>query len=89
MSTASNLLAYTALFRTLLEEHVTDSDVKFFYFCPGQETHEGLVRCAGSSTELLQLHCPGIQRNVPKILHTFPAFQSPQIPSSLGEIRLL
>lgn len=85
----THLLSYTAPFRSLLEVRVTHSDVKCFYFYPGQETHEGLVRCAGSSTELLQLHCPGIQRNVPKILYTLPTFQSPQIPSSLREIRLL
>ena len=89
IASATNLLPCTALFRSPLEVHVTQSDVKRFYFYPGQETHEGLVRCAGSSTELLQLHCPGIQRDVPKIIHTLSAFQGSPIPPSLGDIRWL
>lgn len=50
----------------------------------GQEAHEGIVRCAGSPTELLQLHSTRIKRDVPQVLHPLPALQSPEIPSPLG-----
>lgn len=56
------------------------------FLWPGQEAHEGVVWCTGSSAELLQLHSSRIKRNVPQILHTLPAFQSPEVPSSLGGI---
>lgn len=49
----------------------------------GQETHEGVVWCAGSPTELLQLHCARIKRNVPKIFHPLPALKGPEVPPPL------
>lgn len=56
------------------------------FLWPGQEAHEGVVWRTGSSAELLQLHSSRIERNVPQILHPLPAFQSPEVPSSLGWI---
>lgn len=60
----------------------------FHLFSTGQETDEGIIRRAGSSTELLQLHSAGIKRNVPQVLHPLPAFQSPEIPPPVGGSRL-
>lgn len=49
----------------------------------GQEADEVSVWRSRSSAKLLQLHCPGVERNVPQILHPVSALQSSAIFTSL------
>lgn len=57
----------------------------FVYVSPptGQEANKGPVWCAGPSSELLQVHSTGVQRDVPSLLHQAAALQSHQVPSAV------
>lgn len=53
------------------------------FYSTGQEAHEVSVRRSRSSAKLLQLHCSGVERNVPQILHPVSALQSSALFTSL------
>ena len=49
----------------------------------GQEADQGPLRRAGSPPELLQVHSPGVQGDVPAVLHQTAALQSVPVPAAL------
>lgn len=49
----------------------------------GQETHQSPLRCVGAPPELLQVHSPGVQGDVPAVLHQAAALQSFPVPAAL------
>lgn len=51
----------------------------------GQETHEGPIWRPCTSTKLLQLYCPRVKGNVPKIFHPIFTLQGPAVLAPLGK----
>lgn len=49
----------------------------------GQEADKGAVWCTGPSSELLQVHCTGVQRDVSTLLHQAAALQSHQVSTAI------
>lgn len=61
----------------------------FCFLSAGQEADKSPLWCSCSSPELLQVHCAGVQRNVPSLLHQAAALQSHQVPSAVQIGRFL
>lgn len=54
----------------------------------GQEADQGSLRRAGAPPELLQVHGPGVQGDVPAVLHQTAALQSVAVPAALQVARV-